>query len=117
MNNPIVSEVEVDVMLPEKLYMVRILKYGVVPDFALEAFAERFPDAHAEGRFFYPSVDRVYRSLSGAQARADLLRFNGVWCEVVETTTGWRKHETRKEYVARLERENAQLRARIDALA
>lgn len=113
MNNPYVSEFEIVHELPKKLYAVRILRYGPVPDSALEDFAERFPDAHAEGRFFYPSVDRVYRSKSGAEKRADLLAFNGVECEVVETSTDWHLHETQKQKLARLERENAELKARL----
>lgn len=103
--------------LPKKLYRVRVLRVGVVPDVALEAFAERFPDAHAEGRFFYPKADRVYLSRSGALERAELLRFNGVWCEVVECSPVWRLSESVSEKLARLEAENAELRERLEGVA
>lgn len=99
--------------LPKKLYRVRVLRVGVVPDVALEAFAERFPDAHADGRFFYPKSDRVYLSRSGALERAGLLRFNGVVCEVVECSPVWRVSELASEKLARLEAENAELRAKL----
>lgn len=103
--------------LPKKLYRVRVLRVGVVPDVALEAFAERFPDAHAEGRFFYPKTDRIYLSKSGAMDRAELLRFNGVWCEVVECSPEWHLSESVGEKLARLEAENADLRARLGEVA
>lgn len=99
--------------LPRKFYAVRVLSYGEVPYEALRRFAGLYPDHFVQGDFWLPSSRRVYQSLSGAQGRADLLAFNGVECEVVETVADWRTYETLKEHVARLERENAELKAQL----
>lgn len=100
-------------VLPQKFYTVRVLGFRDVTRDAVKRFASLYPEEFKAGKFWYPSFSRVYRSLSGARARADLLDFYGVECEVVETATDWRKHETKKEYVERLERENAEMRKEL----
>lgn len=103
--------------LPKKLYMVRVLGYGEVPREALRNFATLHPEEFRAGRFWLPRTDVIYRSLSGAKGRAGMLAFNGVSCEVVECTPDWRMWETQREKLARLEAENAALRARLEEVA
>lgn len=102
---------------PKRLYAVEVLSVGPVPREALKRFASLYPERFAEGRFWLPPADRIYRSLSGAKSRAALLRFNGVECRVVECTPGWVPYETKTERMERLEAENAELRERLEEVA
>lgn len=103
--------------LPRKLYTVRVLGYGEIPREALRNFATLHPEEFRAGKFWFPRNNVIYRSLSGAKGRAGMLAFNGVSCEVVECTPDWRVHETQREKLARLEAENAALRARLGEVA
>ena len=93
--------------LPDCLYKVEVVGGGPVPEHMVEAFAARYPGQH---EFFYPTVRRIYRSASGARARADLLRDCGCDVIVYECTPDWQVSETRQERINRLEAENARLR-------
>lgn len=95
--------------LPEKLYALEVTLAGPVPDATLSAFE----DQHPGESFYYPSTRRVYRSVSAARARADLLRDCGCEVTVYECTPDWAVCETKQERIARLEAENAELRASL----
>ncbi|MCT1367207.1 hypothetical protein [Kocuria sp. HSID16901] len=96
--------------LPDRLYKVEVIGGGPVPERTLANFAARYPE---QKEFFYPSARRVYRSVSAARARADLLRDCGCDVTVYECTPDWAVCETKQERIARLEAENAELRASL----
>lgn len=91
---------------PDKLYRVHVRSYG--PPSA-EAF-EYFESNVSGEEFYYPVAHRTYRSLSAAQSRASLLRFNGADAVVIAASPEWRLHETKDEKIARLEAEVAEMK-------
>lgn len=96
--------------LPSRLFKVEVLATGPVPEYAREVFARKYPGRED---FFYPSSARLYRSVSAARARADLLRDCGCVVAVYECRPEWTVSETQREKINRLEEENARLRGLV----
>ena len=97
---------------PDTFYRVHLTGKDMAPSAeALAQFGTQFPGED----FFYPTSNRTYRSLSAAQERAALLRFNGRGAVVVKAACDWTVHETKDQELARLRAEVARLRAQLDS--
>lgn len=96
--------------LPQHLYKVEVLHWEALSEERYNEFFEKFPGRE---EFFYPSYSRIYRSLSGAKERAALLESCGASVAIYHVKPDWQVYESKSDRLARLERENAELKAQL----